>query len=178
MSIPPCPFEKRFPSELKRDDGYYMAHAFNEAIRAWNADEAPVGAIIVHQGEIIARAHNRRDALRDPTAHAEVLAITAAADAIGDWRLNACTLYVTKEPCPMCSGAVLMARLGRVVYGIKDPKMGCLGGVTDLNAIETMNHRAEIVSGIMEAENLELFQAYFRLKRLANKGPTLLGPAD
>lgn len=146
-----------------------MAHAYNEAIRAWKADEAPVGAVVVKAGEIIGRGHNRRDALKDPTAHAEILAITAAAEAIGDWRLNECTLYVTKEPCPMCSGAVLMARLGRVVYGIRDPKMGCLGGATDLNAIATMNHHTELASGVMEAENLELFQAYFQLKRAEAK---------
>lgn len=160
-----CPFPKRHPSELRRDDRYFMQLAFNEAINAWNADESPVGAVISRAGSVIARAHNRRDSLKDPTAHAEMLAITQAAESVGDWRLNDCTLYVTKEPCPMCAGASLMARFGRIVFGIRDPKMGCLGGATDLNSIETMNHRAEIVSGVMEAECLELFQAYFRLRR-------------
>ena len=100
----PCPFQKVFPSELVRDDAYFMAHAFNEAVEAWKEDEVPVGAVIVSGGIIIASAHNRTVATTDPTAHAEMLAITQAAKALGDWRLNECTLYVTKEPCPMCSG--------------------------------------------------------------------------
>ena len=165
---PPCPFEKRFPSELKRDDAYYMQLAYNEALEAWKEDEVPIGAIIELGGEIIGRAHNRRDSLRDPTAHAEVLAITQAANAIGDWRLNAATLYVTKEPCPMCAGASLMSRLGRVVFALEDPKMGCLGGATDLNTLEGSNHRCEITRGIMETECRELIQAYFQLKRAAD----------
>lgn len=166
MAELPCPFEKRYPSELLRDDRYFMTLAYNECIRAWKADEVPVGAVIALGGEVIARAHNRVNALKDPTAHAEILAITQAAAFIGDWRLNECTLYVTKEPCPMCGGATLMSRLGRVVYGIRDPKMGCLGGATDLNAIPTLNHHLEITPGVMEPECRELFQAYFKLKRL------------
>ncbi len=162
---PVCPFAKRYPSELCKDDAHFMQLAYNEAINAWNCDEVPVGAVITLGDTVIARAHNRRDSLKDPTAHAEMLAITQAAGAVGDWRLNACTLYVTKEPCPMCAGASLMARLGRVVFGIRDPKMGCLGGATDLNAIASMNHHCELVSGVMEAECLELFQAYFQLRR-------------
>ncbi len=165
FQIPECPFPKRYPSELKKDDAYFMQLAYNEAIHAWNADEVPIGAVIRMGEDVIARAHNRRDSLKDPTAHAEILAITQAAAAIGDWRLNACTLYVTKEPCPMCSGALLMARLGRVVYGVRDPKMGCMGSATDLNAIEGMNHRCEIVSGVLETECLEMIQAYFQLRR-------------
>jgi tRNA(adenine34) deaminase len=125
----------------------------------------PVGAVIVRGGEVVGAAHNRVDGSGDPTAHAEILAITQAARAVGDWRLNETTLYVTKEPCPMCSGAMLMARVGRVVYAVADPKLGCLGGATDLNALPRVNHHCEITPGILEAECRELLQAFFRLKR-------------
>lgn len=162
---PPCPFEKRFPSQLVRDDAFFMALAYNQAIDAWRCDEVPVGAVIVHDGAIIGAAHNQVDGTRDPTAHAEILAITQAARALGDWRLNAATLYVTKEPCPMCSGAMLMARLGRVVFAVSDPKMGCLGGATDLNALPRVNHHCELARGVLEDECRELLQGYFRLKR-------------
>lgn len=173
---PPCPFEKRYPSELQKDDRYFMQLAYNEALEAWKEDEVPIGAIIALGGDVIARAHNRRDSLRDPTAHAEVLAITQAANAIGDWRLNAATLYVTKEPCPMCAGASVMARLGRVVYAVEDPKMGCLGGATDLNTLPGSNHRCELTPGVMATECREVIQAYFQLKRAAkDKGS---GPAE
>ncbi len=160
-----CPFEKIFSSQLQRDDEFYMALAYNQAIDAWKQDEVPIGAVIVLGGEVIAAAHNQRDSTRDPTAHAEMLAFTQAAKAIGDWRLNEATLYVTKEPCPMCSGATLMARLKRVVYAVPDPKMGCLGGATDLNLLAKSNHRLEITRGVLERPSLELLQSYFRLKR-------------
>jgi tRNA(adenine34) deaminase len=150
---------------LVRDDAFFMALAYNQAIDAWRHDEVPIGAVVVRAGEIIGAAHNQRDSTRDPTAHAEMLAITQAAAAIGDWRLNEATLYVTKEPCPMCSGAVLMARLGRVVYAVGDPKMGCLGGATDLNGLPRVNHHCELTRGVLERECLELIQAYFQLKR-------------
>jgi tRNA(adenine34) deaminase len=152
-----------------RDDAFFMALAYNQAIDAWREDEVPIGAVVVLNGEVIGAAHNQVDSLRDPTAHAELLAVTQAAHALGDWRLNACTLYVTKEPCPMCSGAMLMARLGRVVFAVSDPKMGCLGGAADLNALPRANHRCEIVRGVMEPECRELLQAYFRLKRTSEE---------
>ena len=161
----PCPFQKAFPSELVRDDAYFMAHAFNEAVEAWKEDEVPVGAVIVSDGIIIASAHNRTVATTDPTAHAEMLAITQAAQALGDWRLNTCTLYVTKEPCPMCSGAMLIARMGRVVYAWGDPKMGCMGGATALQDLPRTNHRPQVDSGVMEDACREIVQAYFRCKR-------------
>jgi tRNA(adenine34) deaminase len=168
----PCPFQKLHPSELLRDDAYFMAAAYNEAIEAWREDEVPIGAVIVREGIILARAHNLVETLRDPTAHAEVLAVTQAAKAIGDWRLNDCTLYVTKEPCPMCSGAMLMARLGRVVFAVSDPKMGCLGGATNLNELARVNHRCVIESGILETPCRNLLQAYFREKRAAGREET------
>ena len=164
---PECPFEKRFPSQLVRDDTFFMSLAYNQAIDAWRRGEVPIGAVIERDGEIIALAHNTVEAAHDPTAHAEVLAITQAANAMGDWRLDGCTLYVTKEPCPMCSGATLMSRLKRVCYAVRDPKMGCLGGATDLNALPRVNHHLEISAGeIMETECRELLQAFFRLKRI------------
>lgn len=165
---PPCPFEKRFPSQLVRDDAFYMTLAFNQGIDAWRKNEVPIGAVIVCDGEVIGSAHNLVDSTRDPTAHAEILAITQAARALGDWRLNEATLYVTKEPCPMCSGAMLMARLGRVVYAVPDPKMGCLGGATDLNALPRVNHHCEIISGVLEADCRDLLQAFFKLKRVSD----------
>ena len=161
----PCPFEKIFPSQLKRDDEFFMALAYNQAIDAWKQDEVPIGAVIELGGEVIAAAHNQRDSTKDPTAHAEILALGQAAKAIGDWRLNAATIYVTKEPCPMCSGATLMARLKRVVYAVPDPKMGCLGGATDLNALPQVNHHLLLTRGVLEKPCLELLRAYFQLKR-------------
>jgi len=148
-----------------RDDRFYMSMAYNRAIDAWREDEVPIGAIIEFKGEIIAAAHNQVEGIGDPTAHAEILAITQAARHIGDWRLDGATLYVTKEPCPMCSGATLMSRLKRVVYAVSDPKMGCLGGSTDLNRLPQVNHTLEITSGVLGGECLELLQAFFKLKR-------------
>lgn len=142
-----------------------MAHAFNEALAAWSEDEVPIGAVIERNGEIIASAHNRTAQSKDPTAHAEMLAITQAAGTLGDWRLNECTLYVTKEPCPMCAGASVMARLGRVVFAWSDPKMGCLGGAFPLHDLPRLNHRLSVVSGVMEDECRAVLQAYFRFKR-------------
>jgi tRNA(adenine34) deaminase len=162
----PCPFAKVFPSQLLRDDAFFMWLAYNEAVDAWREDEVPVGAVIERAGEVVAAAHNRRDGARDPTAHAEMLALTQAAQAGGDWRLNGATLYVTKEPCPMCAGAALMARLKRVVFAVGDPKMGCLGGATDLNALPQANHHLEITRGVLESECRDLLQAYFKLKRI------------
>ena len=161
----PCPFDKVFPSQLQRDDEFFMWLAYNQAIEAWKQDEVPVGAVIVLGGEVIAAAHNQRDSTRDPTAHAEILALTQAARAVGDWRLNDATLYETKEPCPMCSGASLMARVKRVVYAVSDPKMGCLGGATDLNALPQSNHRLELTRGVLDKPCHELIRAYFQLKR-------------
>ncbi|MGB0416182.1 MAG: nucleoside deaminase [Coraliomargarita sp.] len=164
----PCPFEKIFPSELNRNEEYFMTHAYNEAIEAWNKDEVPIGAVIEHRGMIIASAHNQSRSTNDPTAHAEMLAITQAANALGDWRLNECTLYVTKEPCPMCSGALVIARIGKVYYGLPDEKMGCVGGATDLGALPRSNHHFESVGGVLEALNHQILKAFFETKRAIN----------
>ena len=146
-----------------------MSLAYNQAIDAWRADEVPIGAVIERGGEIIGAAHNSVEATQDPTAHAEMLAVTQAAAKMGDWRLEGATLYVTKEPCPMCSGAMLMSRLKRVCYAVPDPKMGCLGGATDLNALPRVNHHVELTrGGVLEEECKELLQTFFRLKRIEN----------
>lgn len=162
----PCPFEKLFPSQLIRDDTFFMKLAYNQAIDAWRKDEVPIGAVIEHQGEVIGSAHNLVDSTRDPTAHAEILVLTKAAQIIGDWRLNECRLYVTKEPCPMCAGASIMARLAEVIYATPDPKMGCLGGATSLHGIPTLNHHLQVRSGVLTEECTTLLQAYFQRKRL------------
>ena len=160
-----CPFDKLHPSQLVRDDKFYMSLAFNLAVDAWRIDEVPIGAIIERGGEIIAAAHNEVERAGDPTAHAEILAITQAAKKIGDWRLNECTLYVTKEPCPMCSGATIMSRLSRVVFAWGDPKMGCMGGATALHSLPKLNHRVTVTAGVLEQPCKEILQAYFNLKR-------------
>ena len=163
---PACPFDKRFPSQLVRDDAFFMSLAYNQAIDAWRQDEVPIGAIIELGGEVLAAAHNTVEGAHDPTAHAEMLALTQAAAKLGNWRLEGATLYVTKEPCPMCSGATLMSRLKRVCYAVPDPKMGCLGGATNLNDLPRVNHHVELTArGVLEDECRELLQAFFKLKR-------------
>ena len=142
-----------------------MWQAYNLAIDAWREDEVPIGAVIELNGEIIAAAYNQRDSTRDPTAHAEILALGQAAKSVDNWRLIGATLYVTKEPCPMCSGATLMSRLKRVVYAVPDPKMGCLGGATDLNLLPQSNHHLDISRGVLEKPCLDLLRAFFQLKR-------------
>ena len=140
--------------------------AYNESIAAWENDEVPVGAVIVdNQGEIIASAHNQTRKCKDPTAHAEMLAITMAAKKIGDWRLNECKLFVTKEPCPMCSGATIASRIGKVFFGLEDPKMGCLGGATSLHLLEKSNHKPLVIGGIMREVSAQILQDFFKLHR-------------
>ena len=164
-----CPFPRLYPSQLNRDDVFFMSLAYNQAIEAWRADEVPVGAVVVHEGQVVACAHNQVLGTGDATAHAEMIAITQASRAIGDWRLNGATLYVTKEPCPMCSGAAIMARLGRLVYAFQDPRMGCLGGATNLNALPDAWHHVEVCSGVLEDECRSLVQSFFAMKRRENK---------
>jgi tRNA(adenine34) deaminase len=165
-----CPFQKRFPSQLVRDDEFFMSLAYNQAVDGWREDEVPVGAVIELGGEVIGAAHNTVDGSRDPTAHAEMLAITQAAARVGDWRLEGATVYVTKEPCPMCSGAMIMSRVRRVCFAVPDPKMGCLGGAANLNDLPRSNHRLDLTAGgVLEAECRDLLQSFFRMKRLADE---------
>ena len=162
----PCPFEKRFPSQLVRDDAFFMSLAYNQAVEASRQEEVPIGAVIEAGGEIIAAAHNTVEGAHDPTAHAEMLALTQAAAKLGNWRLEGATVYVTKEPCPMCSGAMLMSRVKRVCFAVPDAKMGCLGGATNLNDLPRVNHHVELTAGgVLEPECRELLQAFFRMKR-------------
>ena len=164
MNLPLCPFPKVFPSHLNKDDLFFMQHAYNQAINAWNENEVPIGAVISIGDEIIASAYNQTRKSNDPTAHAEMIAITAAANAIGDWRLNECKLHVTKEPCPMCSGAVIMSRIGHVHYAFSDPKMGCLGGATNLHDLPNSNHKPTISSGVMEKECHDLVKSFLKYR--------------
>ena len=164
--------KKIFPSELNKDHNYFMAHAYNQAITAWEKDEVPVGAVIVHKNMIISSSYNQTRSTNDPTAHAEILAISKAANTIKDWRLNECILYVTKEPCPMCSGALVISRIKKVYYGIKDSKMGCLGGAINLGNLPESNHKFQSIGGIMEQENQMLLSSFFKTKRLNKAGLT------
>ena len=152
------------PIDLQSDE-YFMQEAIRQAVKAYEADEVPVGAVIVLNGRVIARAWNQVEMLNDATAHAEMLALTAAEAAVGDWRLTDCTLYVTKEPCPMCAGAIVHCRLARVVFGAPDPKGGAAGSAMNLLQFPSLNHQCEITSGIMEADCCCLLQTFFREKR-------------
>ncbi len=147
------------------DDARWMGEALRAAREALDADEVPVGCVIVHEGRRIARAHNQREMLRDPTAHAEMLAITQAAEAVGSWRLHGCTLYVTLEPCAMCAGAMVLARVDRLVYGATDPKAGAVASVFRLLEEPRLNHRVEVTGGVMAEACGEVLTAFFRQKR-------------
>ena len=144
-----------------RSDHYFMGEALRQAARAYQAEEVPVGAIVVRAGRIIARAYNQVELLKDATAHAEMLAITQAETVVGDWRLNECSLYVTKEPCPMCAGAIVHVRLARVVFGAGDAKAGAAGGVLNLLQFPSFNHRCEITHGVRQEECRALLQGFF-----------------
>jgi tRNA(adenine34) deaminase len=152
-----------------QSDHYFMGEALRQALKAYEAEEVPVGAVVVRAGRIIARAFNQVELLKDATAHAEMLALTAAEQAAGDWRLNDCTLYVTKEPCPMCAGAIVHVRIGRVVFGAADPKAGSAGSALNLLQFPTLNHRCEITSGVREQECKELLRSFFAEQRQNNK---------
>ena len=150
--------------DLQSDD-HFMREALRQAARAYEAEEVPVGAVIVRDGRVIARAYNQVELLKDATAHAEMLAITAAEEAVGDWRLTDCTLYVTKEPCPMCAGAIVHVRLARVVFGASDLKAGAAGSVLNLLQFPALNHRCAITAGVREAECRALLQNFFAAQR-------------
>ena len=152
-------------------DHYFMGEALRLAAKAFEAEEVPVGAVVVRAGRIIARAFNQVELLKDATAHAEMLAITQAEALVGDWRLTDCTLYVTKEPCPMCAGAMVHVRFARVVFGAADAKGGAAGGALNLLQLPTLNHRCEITGGVREAECRELLRGFFQQQR--NKGQSL-----
>lgn len=154
-----------------QSDQYFMGEALRQAARAYEAEEVPVGAVVVRAGRIIARAFNQVETLKDATAHAEMLAITQAEEAVGDWRLADCTLYVTKEPCPMCAGAIVHVRFARVVFGAADLKGGAAGSAMNLLQFPTLNHRCEISAGVRELECRTLLQTFFAEKRQKSKEP-------
>jgi tRNA(adenine34) deaminase len=146
-------------------DQYFMREALRLAQKAYAADETPVGAVVVRDGKIIARAYNQVELLKDATAHAEMLALTAAEAATGDWRLTDCDLYVTKEPCAMCAGAIVHVRLRRLVFGCADPRAGAAGSVINLLQMPTLNHRCDIAIGVLENECAAILKEFFRQKR-------------
>ena len=151
-------------------DEYFMQDAIRQAVKAYEADEVPVGAVVVREGAVIARAWNQVELLKDATAHAEMIALTAAEAAVGDWRLTGCTLYVTKEPCPMCAGALVHCRIDRVVFGAADPRGGAAGGAMNLLQFPTLNHACDITGCVMEPDCQSLLQTFFKEKRKPSNG--------
>lgn len=158
------------PEALAELDAHFMGEALRQASKAYAAGEVPVGAVVVFEGRIIARAWNQVELLKDATAHAEMLALTAAESAIDDWRLNGCTLYVTKEPCPMCAGAIVHCRLDRVVFGAPDAKGGAAGGALNLLQFPTLNHRCDITAGVRRDECAGMLKSFF-VERRNEKSP-------
>ncbi len=150
-------------------DTFLMGQAMRQAQKAYLSEEVPVGAVIVREGSIIARAHNQVETLRDATAHAEMLALTQAQEHLGDWRLTDCDLYVTKEPCPMCAGAIVHCRIRRVVFGCGDPKGGAAGGLLNLLQQPSLNHASEITPGVLEEESKLLLKTFFLEARQKKK---------
>ncbi|MDD5679729.1 MAG: tRNA adenosine(34) deaminase TadA [Candidatus Omnitrophica bacterium] len=150
---------------MKLAHTYYMQEALKEAVKAFERDEVPVGAVIVYKNKIIARAYNQIITLKDPTAHAEMVAITQAADYLRNERLINCSLYVTIEPCPMCAGASVLARIEKIIYGADDPKSGACGSVVDIANNKKLNHRIKVISGILKEDCASLLKDFFRKKR-------------
>jgi tRNA(adenine34) deaminase len=146
-------------------DDYFMREALRQAQKAYAAAEVPVGAVVVREGKIIGRAHNQVELLKDATAHAEMLALTQAEAAIGDWRLMDCDLYVTKEPCAMCAGAIVHTRIRRVIFGCADLSAGAAGSMMNLLQMPTFNHRCEITWGVLQEECAAILQDFFRKRR-------------
>jgi tRNA(adenine34) deaminase len=156
---------------LPGEDWKFMRRAFREAQRAFDEGEVPVGAVVVHGGRVIARAHNRPVHLNDPTAHAEILVLRQAGRKLGNYRLAGCTLYVTIEPCAMCAGAMIHARVRRIVFAAADPKAGASGSALTVLNHPSLNHRAEVQQGIMAAECASLLQEFFRRRRRRRMSP-------
>ena len=154
-------------------DVIFMRMALRQAVKAGEEGEVPIGAVIVKEGRLIGQARNQVELLKDPTAHAEVLAITQAANALGDWRLDGATLYVTKEPCPMCAGAIVNARVPRVVWGVSDPRRG--GAISKFNILQSdcLNHRCDVAPGVMEPECREVLVGFFRQLREGGDAPAI-----
>lgn len=152
------------PGEIEFDQRF-MNEALKEAEKAFAADEVPVGCVIVHEGIIIGRGYNRTESLQDPTAHAEILAITSASENLGSWRLSGCTVYCTVEPCAMCAGALMLARVERLVFGAPDSKFGACGSIFEIVQSKKLNHRIALSTGILKNECVSLMQEFFKKKR-------------
>ena len=150
---------------IKNDHVKWMKAAFREAEKAFEQDEVPIGAVVVQNGRIIGRGYNQRESLIDPTAHAEIIAITSAANTIKDWRLKDCQLYVTKEPCPMCAGALVNARINMVIFGMYDEKEGCCGSLYQLCRDNRFKHQLTVKGGIMEDACTLMIQEFFKKQR-------------
>lgn len=145
----------------------WMHNALNEARKAYEEGEVPVGAVVVLENRVIGRGHNQTETLQDPTAHAEILAITAAANYLSSWRLEGTSLYVTLEPCPMCAGAIVNSRIKTLVFGAFDPKRGACGSLYNIVQDDRLNHRVQLFSGVLADESSELLRQFFRGVRLA-----------
>jgi len=151
------------------EDQQFMKLAIEQAKVAEENGDVPIGAVIVYKDQVIGRAYNQREQLNDPTAHAEIIALTQAAAYLSSWRLNGCTIYVTLEPCPMCAGALVLARIDRLVYGCDDPKAGACKSLYNIVQDERLNHRLEVASGILEKDCSEQLQGFFAHRRQENK---------
>lgn len=153
-------------NEQQLRDHHFMRLALAEASAASSLGEIPVAALLVHQDQVLASAHNLREIRQDPTAHAEMLVIQNAAECLGSWRLTDSTLYVTLEPCPMCAGAIVQSRIARLVFGAQDPKAGACGSIFDIPAERRLNHRVLVTGGVLESESQALLRSFFRKLRL------------
>ncbi len=153
-----------------QSDVYFMREALRLATKAFELEEVPVGAVVARGGQIIGRAYNQVELLKDATAHAEMLAITQAEAAVGDWRLGDCDLFVTKEPCAMCAGALVQVRMRRVIFGCADERSGAAGGMINLLQNPALNHQCEITSGILQRDCASLLQSFFRRRRKSEVG--------
>ena len=155
---------------IDKIDEKFMKLAIEQAEIAEENGDVPIGAVIVYQGQIVGKAYNQRQQLADPTAHAEIIALTQAAEAVGNWRLEGCTMYVTLEPCCMCAGALVNARIDRLVYGCDDPKAGAVKSLYNIVTDGRLNHRVEVTSGVMADECGKLLQEFFQRRRKENSG--------
>jgi tRNA(adenine34) deaminase len=159
--------EKKLNNNTQTDERY-MRMAIDQAFIAEENGDVPIGCVIVYENQVIAKAYNQREQLHDPTAHAEIIALTQAAEFVGNWRLNGCTLYVTLEPCPMCAGALVLGRLDRLVYGTADPKTGAVESLYNIVQDERLNHRLAVTAGVLREDCQKQLQEFFQRRRLAN----------
>jgi tRNA(adenine34) deaminase len=150
------------------NDEHFMRMAIDQAFIAEENGDVPIGCVIVHQGRVIAKGYNQREQLHDPTAHAEIVALTQASEYIGNWRLERCTIYVTLEPCPMCAGALVLGRLDRLVYGTDDPKTGAVRSLYNIVQDPRLNHRLDVTSGVLQEDCQKQLQDFFKRRRLEN----------